>query len=139
MANFYIGIVDRGGEGWGVTFPDLPGCTSGGRTMDDLFAMSVEAIGLWADVHLAEAHSLPHPRAMDELLADAEVRETIEAIGPVSFIQVPLVREAGRLVRANISLDAGMLQAIDAAAGRLGVTRSTFLVSAARDKISRND
>jgi metal-responsive CopG/Arc/MetJ family transcriptional regulator len=38
-------------------------------------------------------------------------------------------------MRANISLDAGMLEAIDAAAKRRGVTRSAYLVSAAKQKI----
>ena len=41
----------------------------------------------------------------------------------------------GRSVKANISLDRGLLDAIDAAAKRVGVTRSGFLASAARDKI----
>ena len=48
---------------------------------------------------------------------------------------VPLVVDTGKLVRANISLDAGLLASIDEAAARRGVTRSAFLVSAARDKI----
>ncbi len=46
MAKFYVGIVDKGGEGWGATFPDLPGCTSGGRTIVDVFEMCIEAVGL---------------------------------------------------------------------------------------------
>ena len=139
MGTYYIGIVDRGGEGWGVTFPDLPGCTSGGKDAADLFTMSIEAIRLWADGHLSEAAALPRPRTLDALLADAGVKELIEAVGPISFIQVPPVRDAGRQVRANISLDFGVLQAIDAAADRLGKTRSAFLVDAARDKIGRDD
>lgn len=48
---------------------------------------------------------------------------------------IPLILETGRLTRANISLDDGILAAIDAEAERRGVTRSAFLRSAARDKI----
>ena len=50
---------------------------------------------------------------------------------------VPLVRDSGRPVKANLSLDAGLLEAIDDAARAIGLTRSAFLVSAARDKIAR--
>jgi hypothetical protein len=48
---------------------------------------------------------------------------------------VPLVMESGTPVRANLSLDAGLLAAIDEAATAAGLTRSAFLASAARDKI----
>jgi metal-responsive CopG/Arc/MetJ family transcriptional regulator len=45
------------------------------------------------------------------------------------------VFDAGRPVKANLSLDAGLLNAIDKAAARHGLTRSAFLASAAREKI----
>ncbi|RUV56524.1 ribbon-helix-helix protein, CopG family, partial [Mesorhizobium sp. M1A.F.Ca.IN.022.02.1.1] len=38
-------------------------------------------------------------------------------------------------VRANLSLDAGLLAAIDTEASRRGLTRSAFIASAAREKI----
>jgi hypothetical protein len=47
----------------------------------------------------------------------------------------PLVLDAARRVKANLSLDAGLLSAIDEAAERRGLTRSAFLASAAREKI----
>ena len=52
-----------------------------------------------------------------------------------SFIAVPLLIESGRSVRANISMDQGVLSAIDAAAAARGLTRSSFLASAAMEKI----
>jgi metal-responsive CopG/Arc/MetJ family transcriptional regulator len=48
---------------------------------------------------------------------------------------IPLLLDAGRTVRANLTLDAGLLEAIDEAASQRGITRSAFLASAARDKI----
>ena len=42
--------------------------------------------------------------------------------------------EAGRAVKANLSLDAGPLAAIDEAAEARGLTRSALLSSAARDR-----
>jgi HicB-like antitoxin of HicAB toxin-antitoxin system len=50
---------------------------------------------------------------------------------------VPLLFESGKSVRANISLDAGTLQAIDAEAAAHGLTRSAFIASAALEKIRR--
>ncbi len=48
---------------------------------------------------------------------------------------IPLLLDSGRTVRANISLDAALLDAIAAAARERGLSRSAFLASAARDKI----
>ena len=64
---------------------------------------------------------------------DPDVIETLAEGG--AFIAVPLVIESGRPVKANISLDAGLLDAIDLAAKEAGLTRSSFLASAAREKI----
>jgi len=45
---------------------------------------------------------------------------------------VPVIIDKGRPRRINISLDAGLLEAIDQETNRRGMTRSAFLSSAAR-------
>ena len=52
-----------------------------------------------------------------------------------SAVMIPLLIDPGRTVRANVSFDAALLDAIDAAAKERGLTRSAFLASAARGKI----
>ncbi len=54
------------------------------------------------------------------------------------MVFVPVVIESGRPLRAALSLDSGLLAAIDEEAEAIGLTRSAFLASAARDKIGRN-
>jgi hypothetical protein len=48
---------------------------------------------------------------------------------------IPLLKLSGKLAKANISLDAGLLETIDEEATRRGMTRSAFLASAAMDKL----
>jgi hypothetical protein len=48
---------------------------------------------------------------------------------------IPVVLDAGRSVRANLTFDAGLLEAIDAEAERRGLTRSAFLASVARERL----
>ena len=135
---FYLGVVDPAADGtWGVVFPDLPGCYSAGDDMDDLFANSIEAVRLWAEDACARG-GIPPARDTSALMADPEVKGLVMAAGPAGcLIQVPLLVDGGRSVRATISLDANLLETIDEAAKRHGLTRSTFLASAARDKIAR--
>jgi len=72
-------------------------------------------------------------RSVEALRADPEIAAAL-AKGAV-LAMVPLLLDAGRAVRANLSPDAGLLDAIDEAAKAHGLTRSAFLASAAREKI----
>jgi hypothetical protein len=78
--------------------------------------------------------TLPAPRRVQEVMADPDA-EFNPAAGE-SLVMIPLLLDRARPVKANISLDAGLLEAIDAEAVRRGLTRSAFLVSAALDKIT---
>ena len=39
---WYVGIVDGTLDAFGVVIPDLPGCTSGGATVDEAVRNAVE-------------------------------------------------------------------------------------------------
>jgi predicted RNase H-like HicB family nuclease len=130
----YLALVDGKAGAYGVVFPDLPGCTSAGATTDEALRNAIEAVRLWAEDAIADGETLPRPRNAEELRADAEVAGAI-ARG-AALAMVPLFLDAGRPARANLSIDAGLLTAIDDAAEDRGLTRSAFLASAAREKIA---
>ncbi|MNF19329.1 hypothetical protein D3C80_2240360 [compost metagenome] len=46
-----------------------------------------------------------------------------------------LVRNLGRQTKANLSLDSGVLAAIDATAGRLGINRSALVERLAKEHL----
>jgi len=129
----YVALVDGKAGTYGVTVPDLPGCTSGGSTTDEALRNAVEAVRLWAEDAIADGEPLPQPRSVETLRADPEIAEAI-AEGAALAI-VPLLLDAGRPAQANLSIDAGLLAAIDEAAEARGLTRSAFLATAAREKI----
>ena len=129
----YIALVDGKVGAYGVVVPDLPGCTSAGSTTDEALRNAVEAVRLWAEDAIDDGEALPPPRSVEALRADPEVAAAL-AEGAALAI-VPLLLDSGRAVRANLSLDAGLLDAIDEAAKAHGLTRSAFLASAAREKI----
>lgn len=130
----YIALVDGKVGAYGVVFPDLPGCTSAGATTDEALRNAVSAVRLWAEDAVADGETLPRPRNAEELRADPDVAEAI-AQGAALAV-VPLLLDAGRPAKANLSIDAGLLAAIDDAAVDHGLTRSAFLASAAREKIA---
>src|SRR3954447_21139439 len=129
----YVAIVDGSPGAYGVVVPDLPGCTSAGPTIDEALRNAVEAVTLWVEDARAEGEKIPRARPAEKLRRDAEVGAALAQGGALAY--VPLVLDAARPVKANLSLDAGLLNAIDEAAERRGLTRSAFLASAAREKI----
>lgn len=131
----YIGLVDGKPGGYGVVFPDCDGCFAMGDTIDQALTNAAGALREWIETRAAKGYPAPEPRTMDALRNSPEV---VEALAEGAIVAaVPALADAGRPVKANLSLDAGLLQAIDEAAEARGLTRSGFLASAARDKIMR--
>ena len=61
--------------------------------------------------------------------------EEIEPAANEIAVLVPVVLDKGRTVRANLTLDAGLLEAIDAEAEKRGLSRSAFVASLARERL----
>jgi predicted RNase H-like HicB family nuclease len=130
----YIAVIefDETEQVFGAYFPDAPGCTAMGATEQDVVDNAIDALSEWISDVIAEGHGIPQPRTYMQL------REAGELGRDHMIATLPLLRESGKVVRANISMDAGLLESIDETAGRIGLTRSAFLASAARDKIKQS-
>jgi hypothetical protein len=66
-------------------------------------------------------------------ISDEDVAEDLQR--GAAFVVIPVLIDSGRPAKANLSLDSGLLEAIDAAAKEHGLTRSSFIATAAREKI----
>jgi hypothetical protein len=87
--------------------------------MSDAMSAAAEWVG---------GEEAPKARPMEDI---AKLVEHGEAL-----VIVPVEMDSGRVVRANITVDSGLLADIDRAAKMRGLTRSAFLASAAREKIA---
>ena len=130
----YVAFVHKEpGSSYGVSFPDFPGCISAGNTADVALHNAVEALAGHVAAMRSDGDAIPEPRDLETVLEDDELAENREG-ATIAF--VPLVVDRGSSVRVNVSMDAGLLEAIDAAARERGMTRSAFIASAARNEIS---
>ncbi len=130
----YAVVIDGEPGAFGLWVPDMPGCTSMGATVDELLQNAQEALRMWAEDALADSETLPAPQSFDDIAKEPDVAEALKQGAALAI--VPLLIGAGRPVKANLSLDAWLLAAIDEAAEARGLTRSAFLSSAAREKIA---
>jgi predicted RNase H-like HicB family nuclease len=127
----YIALVHKEkGSAFGVQFPDVPGCFSAADRASLIVSNAVEALSLWA-----EDQALPRARSIDAIVADKSVARELAA--GAFLVSVPFAENDTRVVSANISLERGMLKAIDEAAKSRKLTRSAFLTQAARNEINR--
>lgn len=131
----YTGILDGSGDVWGVRVPDLPGVFGGGATVEAAIADAISAAREWVEAQTEDGVEIPLPRPMADVIADPGVAFISAS---EQCVLIPLLAETRRPVRANVSIDSGMLAAIDAAAKQRGMTRSAFLVVAARALIERS-
>jgi predicted RNase H-like HicB family nuclease len=130
----YIAIIDYDAKSkmYGAYFPDAPGCTAMGASEEEVVANAFDALDEWVSDLVIEGVEVPKPRSYAQLLKSKDYPE----LGKGGLVAtIPLVREYGRMGRANISMDVGILSAIDEEARRRGITRSTFLADAARAKL----
>lgn len=126
MKYFYAIVHKDDDSAFGVEFPDLPGCFSAADVEEDILPNASEALDLWFDDQPDVA-----PSPLDKVRAGAG-----KALRDGAFIvAVPRIVRGGKQERVNLSLDRGILDAIDTAAAERKLTRSAFLAQAARNEI----
>lgn len=129
---YYMALVQKDPESaYGISFPDLPSVFSAADRDEDLVISAIEALRLWA-----EDEELPTPSSHQNIVERSDVRDELAA--GAFLIRVPLIGDDTRTVRANLTMEAGTLAAIDQAAKQRGLTRSAFLASCARKEIERS-
>jgi hypothetical protein len=94
-------------------------------------ADAISAAREWADYRGTRGKALPAARPLRQLIHGGE----LDLRAGDTAVMIPLLRDSGRPVRADLSLDAALLEAIDEAARARGLARSAFIASAAREKI----
>jgi predicted RNase H-like HicB family nuclease len=131
----YVALLDGVKGAYGIVVPDLPGCTAAGATTAEVLTNAIEAVRDWISDAREDGEEIPEPRDMLALKhADEDVAEALQR--GAAFVMIPVLMDSGRSAKANLSLDSGLLEAIDDAAKAHGLTRSSFIATAAREKIA---
>lgn len=127
---YYPAVMERAPDGFGVYFPDFPGCVSHGDTTEHAAAQAEAALAFHIRGMLKDGDAIPDPTPLERLERDPEVEE---------FARILVRAELpGRSVRVNVSFEEGLLANIDATAQQQGKTRSAFLADAVRLVLREN-
>jgi predicted RNase H-like HicB family nuclease len=123
--NYPIAIHKDSDSDYGVIVPDLPGCFSAGRTLDEAVTMAKEAVELHLEGLIEEGHAIPEPATIDERADSPEYAGATWAV--VSVDPSDLRTKAKRV---NITMPERVLDAVDRFAAAEHETRSGLLVKA---------
>ena len=121
---------------FGVSFSDLPGCVTAGKTLEEARKLAVEALTLHMAGMIEDGAALPEASALDELVGDPAMK------GTVVFLVSAKAPE--KTVRVNITARDTQIEVIDMLARTAGITRSSYMVQwamlgavGARKKVGR--
>ena len=128
----YVSFIHRDDVGYGVSFPDFPGCVAVGETVDEAVRHGCEALAFHVEGLSEDGAPIPSPRSIDAIKHDPELADWRR---DADIVLIPLLLDRGTSRRVNISLDRGLLEAIDDEAEQRRMTRSAFLATAARHEI----
>jgi len=117
---YYPAVIDRSDSGFGVSFPDIPGCTSAGASIQEAAVNAEAALALHLDSMRKDGDTIPEPSGLDAVDVDPEIEVA-------ALVLIRATTEA-KFQRVQITLEDGLLSAIDA----VSPNRSAFLAEAAR-------
>lgn len=75
---FYPAIFHKEGEGFWVSFPDIPECLTEGDNMEMAYEMAVDALGLAITSRKNEKQEIPKPSQPDEVIVDNGILVVVE-------------------------------------------------------------
>ena len=125
----FIIAIEPGTEStaWGVSVPDLPGCFSAGDSLDEAMENAQQAIDHHVETMIEDGVAIPAARPLAMHQADPEYAGWVWAV-----VDVPVEKYLGPAEKINITVPRLILARIDEYAKSHGMSRSGFLVEAAR-------
>lgn len=113
-------------SGYGVIVPDLPGCYSAGKTIEEAVKNVHEAIECHLEGLLLDNDPVPLKQSIEHHLDNPELKDDILAL-----VEIDLSKISGKSKRINITLPERFLKQIDEYTKSHGGNRSAFLADAA--------
>ncbi len=126
MAEYIALIHKEPYSNYGASFPDFPGAVTAASTLEELRIMAEEMLGFHIEGLIEDGEPIPRPTPLDGITAHPDHRDAVAVLA----VQAP--EAATPRVRINITVPEATLKRIDRYAAKQELTRSGFLVRAAR-------
>src|ERR1017187_10087958 len=89
----YIALIHKDADSdYGVSFPDLPGVISAGKTLDEARDMASEALAFHLEGLAEDGDAAPEPSSLEEIMKDAQNRDGVAVLIAAPAADVKSVR-----------------------------------------------
>ena len=114
---FYPVIIERGEDssgcvGFGAFFPDLPGCVSGGDSLEDAIINAEKALEMHISALVRDNNVIPTPSSFEIIEHDPEINEILRTLVRVEIPE--------KWVDINVSPAKAGIQKVNAASPKSG-------------------
>ena len=124
----YIALLRKDPDSdYGVDFPDFPGCITAGSTLDEAHKRAPEALQFHIEGMIEDGDPIPEASSLETIMSHPDHSDA------VAFLVTVPDQKAKRI---NITLPEIELKAIDAYAKRHNLSRSAFLLQAAKQAMN---
>ncbi len=130
---YYAVVGNKSGASYPVMVPDIPGCYTEGRTLDEARRMAEDAVQAMLSDYAARGERYPEASATPEELRRKVGDEWVD----VACLVPVTVYPNSRVIRISLTGGADKLERIKDFAERHGTTRSAFMVDSALAAMAR--
>ena len=128
--NAYIGLIRKEQKSdYGVEFPDFPGCITAAKSLSEAQVMAQEALNAHIEFMAEDGEILPEPSSLEEIMlkksSSGAVAIVVNAVNPYA------------VKRVNLTFREDILEKIDRFTRAHGLTRSSFLATAALHELKK--
>ena len=88
----YVSFIHRDDVGYGVSFPDFPGCVAVGKTVDEAVRHGCEALAFQVEGLSEDGEPIPPPCSIDAIKRDSELADWRRG---ADIVLVPLLLDRG--------------------------------------------
>jgi predicted RNase H-like HicB family nuclease len=126
----YIALIHKEKKtGYGASFPDFPGAITVASSLEALRAEAEELLAFHIEGMLEDGEDIPGPTPLDKIARHQDYKDA----AAVLVVKAP--EGASTAVRINVTIPDKMLKRIDRHVEKHGLTRSGFLVQAAKKEM----
>ena len=90
----YVSFIHQDDAGYGISFPDLPGCVSVGDSVDAAVHRGCEALAFHVEGLRHDGERIPPPRSIDAIKADPALADWREG---ADLVLIPLLPDGGSI------------------------------------------
>jgi predicted RNase H-like HicB family nuclease len=126
----YIALIHKDADtGFGASFPDFPGAITVAQTLEELRSEAEQMLAFHIEGMIEDGDEIPSSTSLDHISKSKDYKDAVAVL----VIKAP--EDLSHAVRINITIPDQMLKRIDRHAAKHGLTRSGFLVQAAKKEM----